>query len=283
MLRKWLFFRITFLAIFSILLGCQKKPEGKIIVKVNQVALTEEQIEEFLPPEYKSSVTLEQKKSFVQKWIENELLYQEARKRKIDQKKELQNRIHTTIKDLVVMELLDKEFGENISATEEEARNFYLQNQDNFKREEEEVRASHIFLKSKTQADSVYQELKKGADFAKLAQQESEDSLTNRQGGDLGFFSRSEIAPFIAEVAFKLKNGEVSAPIKSDYGYHILKVRDKQEKGTLRDFNLVKDQILNYLTNQKRDRKVRELVEQLKAKAKIESFDWAKEETPSKK
>ena len=283
MLRKWLFFRITFLAIFSILLGCQKKPEGKIIVKVNQVALTEEQIEEFLPPEYKRSVTLEQKKSFVQKWIENELLYQEARKRKIDQKKELQNRIHTTIKDLVVMELLDKEFGENISATEEEARNFYLQNQDNFKREEEEVRASHIFLKSKTQADSVYQELKKGADFAKLAQQESEDSLTNRQGGDLGFFSKSEIAPFIAEVAFKLKNGEVSAPIKSDYGYHILKVRDKQEKGTERDFNLVKDQILNYLTNQKRDRKVRELVEQLKAKAKIESFDWAKEETPSKK
>ena len=283
MLRKWLFFQITFLVIFSIFLGCQKKPEGKIIVKVNQVALTEEQIEEFLPPEYKSSVTLEQKKSFVQKWIENELLYQEARERKIDQKKELQNRIHTTIKDLVVMELLDKEFGENISATEEEARNFYLQNQDNFKREEEEVRASHIFLKSKTQADSVYQELKKGADFAKLAQQESEDSLTNRQGGDLGFFSRSEIAPFIAEVAFKLKNGEVSAPIKSDYGYHILKVRDKQEKGTLRDFNLVKDQILNYLTNQKRDRKVRELVEQLKAKAKIESFDWAKEETPSKK
>jgi len=283
MLRKWLFFQITFLVIFSIFLGCQKKPEGKIIVKVNQVALTEEQIEEFLPPEYKSSVTLEQKKSFVQKWIENELLYQEARKRKIDQKKELQNRIHTTIKDLVVMELLDKEFGENISATEEEARNFYLQNKDNFKRGEEEVRASHIFLKSKTQADSVYQELKKGADFAKLAQQESEDSLTNRQGGDLGFFSRSEIAPFIAEVAFKLKNGEVSAPIKSDYGYHILKVRDKQEKGTLRDFNLVKDQILNYLTNQKRDRKVRELVEQLKAKAKIESFDWAKEETPSKK
>ena len=283
MLRKWLFFRITFLAIFSILLGCQKKPEGKIIVKVNQVALTEEQIEEFLPPEYKSSVTLEQKKSFVQKWIENELLYQEARKRKIDQKEELKNRIYTTIKDLVVMELLDKEFGENISATEEEAKNFYLQNQDNFKREEEEVRTSHIFLKSKTQADSVYQELKKGADFAKLAQQESEDSLTNRQGGDLGFFSRSEIAPFIAEVAFKLKNGEVSAPIKSDYGYHILKVRDKQEKGTLRDFNLVKDQILNYLTNQKRDQKVRELVEQLKAKAKIERFDWAKEETPSKK
>jgi peptidyl-prolyl cis-trans isomerase C len=283
MLRKWLFFQITFLVIFSILLSCQKKPEGKIIVKVNQVTLTEEQIEEFLPSEYKSSVTLEQKKSFVQKWIENELLYQEARKRKIDQKKELQNRIYTTIKDLVVMELLDKEFGENISATEEEARNFYLQNQDNFKREEEEVRASHIFLKSKTKADSVFQELKKGADFARLAQQESEDSLTNRQGGDLGFFRRSEIAPFIAEVVFKLKTGEISAPIKSDYGYHILKVTDKKEKGTEKDFNLVKDQILNYLTNQKRDQKVRELVEQLKAKAKIERFDWAKEETPSKK
>jgi peptidyl-prolyl cis-trans isomerase C len=283
MLRKWLFFQITFLVIFSILLSCQKKPEGKIIVKVNQVALTEEQIEEFLPSEYKSSVTLEQKKSFVQKWIENELLYQEARKRKIDQRKELQNRIYTTVKDLVVMELLDKEFGENISATEEEARNFYLQNQDNFKREEEEIRASHIFLKSKTKADSVFQELKKGADFVRLAQQESEDSLTNRQGGDLGFFRRSEIAPFIAEVVFKLKTGEISTPIKSDYGYHILKVTDKKEKGTEKDFNLVKDQILNYLTNQKRDQKVRELVEQLKAKAKIERFDWAKEETPSKK
>ena len=274
---------IAFLVTFSILWSCQKKPEGKIIVKVNNSALTEEQIEEFLPPEYKSSVTLEQKKSFVQKWIENELLYQEARKKKIDQKKELQNRILNTIKDLVVMEFLDQEFGESVSATEEEARNFYLQNKDNFKRGEEEVRASHILLKSKTKADSVYQELKKGADFTKLAQQISEDSLTASQGGDLGFFSRSEMAPFIAEVAFKLKIGEVSAPIKSDYGYHILKVTDKKEKGSLRDFNLIKDQILDYLSNEKRAQKVRELVEQLKALAKIERFDWAKEGTPVNK
>lgn len=274
---------IAFLVTFSILWSCQKKPEGKIIVKVNNSALTEEQIEEFLPPEYKSSVTLEQKKSFVQKWIENELLYQEARKKKIDQKKELQNRILNTIKDLVVMEFLDQEFGESVSATEEEARNFYLQNKDNFKRGEEEVRASHILLKSKTKADSVYQELKKGADFTKLAQQISEDSLTASQGGDLGFFSRSEMAPFIAEVAFKLKIGEVSAPIKSDYGYHILKVTDKKEKGTERDFNLIKDQILDYLSNEKRAQKVRELVEQLLAKAKIERFDWAKEGTPVNK
>lgn len=274
---------IAFLVTFSILWSCQKKPEGKIIVKVNNSALTEEQIEEFLPPEYKSSVTLEQKKSFVQKWIENELLYQEARKKKMDQKKELQNRILNTIKDLVVMEFLDQEFGESVSATEEEARNFYLQNKDNFKRGEEEVRASHILLKSKTKADSVYQELKKGADFTKLAQQISEDSLTASQGGDLGFFSRSEMAPFIAEVAFKLKIGEVSAPIKSDYGYHILKVTDKKEKGTERDFNLIKDQILDYLSNEKRAQKVRELVEQLLAKAKIERFDWAKEGTPVNK
>lgn len=281
--RKCLFFLIAFLVTFSILWSCQKKPGGKIIVKVNHTALTEEQIEEFLPPEYKSSVTLEQKKSFVQKWIENELLYQEARKKKIDQKKELQNRILNTIKDLVVMEFLDQEFGESVSATEEEARNFYLQNKDNFKRGEEEVRASHILLKSKTKADSVYQELKKGADFTKLAQQISEDSLTLSQGGDLGFFSRSEMAPFIAEVAFKLKIGEVSAPIKSDYGYHILKVTDKKEKGSLRDFNLIKDQILDYLSNEKRAQKVRELVEQLKAKAKIERFDWAKEGTPVNK
>jgi len=274
---------IAFLVTFSILWSCQKKPEGKIIVKVNHTALTEEQIEEFLPPEYKSSVTLEQKKSFVQKWIENEILYQEARKKKIDQKKELQNRILNTIKDLVVMEFLDQEFGESVSATEEEARNFYLQNKDNFKRGEEEVRASHILLKSKTKADSVYQELKKGADFTKLAQQISEDSLTASQGGDLGFFSRSEMAPFIAEVAFKLKIGEVSAPIKSDYGYHILKVTDKKEKGSLRDFNLIKDQILDYLSNEKRAQKVRELVEQLLAKAKIERFDWAKKGTPVNK
>ena len=274
---------IAFLVTFSILWSCQKNPEGKIIVKVNNSALTEEQIEEFLPPEYKSSVTLEQKKSFIQKWIENELLYQEARQKKIDQKKELQNRILNTIKDLVVMEFLDQEFGESVSATEEEARNFYLQNKDNFKRGEEEVRASHILLKSKTKADSVYQELKKGADFTKLAQQISEDSLTANQGGDLGFFSRSEMAPFIAEVAFKLKIGEVSAPIKSDYGYHILKVTDKKEKGTERDFNLIKDQILDYLSNEKRAQKVRELVEQLLAKAKIERFDWAKEGTPVNK
>lgn len=91
------------------------------------------------------------------------------------------------------------------------------------------VRASHILVKTKEEADAIEAELKAGKDFAELAKAKSTDTGSAVNGGDLDFFGQGQMVPEFEEAAFKLKKDEVSEPVKSDFGYHIIKVTDIQE------------------------------------------------------
>ena len=132
---------------------------------------------------------------------------------------------------------LKKKYG--VEVTDEKAKAFYDENAERFKREEE-VQASHILLKVEkdtSEADAKAQEAKakdifkkakaKGADFAALATEFSEGPTQSR-GGDLGFFSRKRMVPAFSDAAFKAKTGDVIGPIKTEFGYHIIKVTDRR-------------------------------------------------------
>ncbi|HAM53642.1 MAG TPA: hypothetical protein DCP92_24220 [Nitrospiraceae bacterium] len=112
------------------------------------------------------------------------------------------------------------------------------------------VRASHILVKTEDEANKIYDQLRKGGDFAKIAREKSIDTASAKNGGDLGFFSRGQMVPEFEKVAFTLKKGEVSRPVKTPYGYHIIKVTDKQE-GTVMDFDKVKDILTQKMTAEK--------------------------------
>ncbi|AKG34559.1 peptidylprolyl isomerase [Paenibacillus durus] len=97
---------------------------------------------------------------------------------------------------------------------------------------EEQVRASHILVKTKEEADAIEKQLKSGGDFAALAKEKSGDPGSKDKGGDLGFFKRSDMVAEFSNAAFKMKVGEVSEPVKSQYGYHIIKVTDHKDAVT---------------------------------------------------
>jgi parvulin-like peptidyl-prolyl isomerase len=88
-----------------------------------------------------------------------------------------------------------------------------------------EVKASHILVKTKSEAEKILDELKKGASFSKLAQQHSE-CPSKKKGGDLGWFGRGRMVPEFEKAAFSLKKGELSDIVKTQFGYHIIKVTD---------------------------------------------------------
>jgi peptidyl-prolyl cis-trans isomerase C len=131
-------------------------------------------------------------------------------------------------------------------------------------KKEQEVRARHILVETEDEAKAVLAELKKGADFAELAKAKSKDPGSS-DGGDLGYFTKDQMVPEFAETAFKLDKGAISDPVKSQFGWHIIKVEDKRERQPP-EFDKVKDQIEQYLVR----RAQAELITKLRAAGKIE-------------
>ena len=132
---------------------------------------------------------------------------------------------------------------------------------------EEEVRARHILVPTEDEAKAILTQLKGGADFATLAKEKSKDPGA-AEGGDLGYFTKEQMVPEFAAVAFKLDKGQVSDPVKTQFGWHIIKVEDKRIKPTP-TFDQVKGQIENYVAH----RAQAQLVDNLRKTATIERLD----------
>lgn len=202
----------------------------------------------------------------------------------------------------VKMKKLAKELG-NSNVSDAEAKKFYDSNVSKFKYPEK-VRASHILIMAnpeeireiiisdsknknlteaqiqakvneamaarKAKAENIYNQAKADPDsFAKLAQENSDDSATASKGGDLGFFAKEEMVPEFSKAAFAQRPNTVSPVVKSNYGYHIILVTDRMEAGQ-QPFEKAKIDIKNYLENQKQLKLLDNLTESMKKNAKIE-------------
>lgn len=181
--------------------------------------------------------------------------------------------------DLSVNKVMETAVSNIPGPTDAEAKDFYDKNPDKFK-QGEQVRASHILVRvepnadektkarAKAEIDSVLKQLKAGGDFAKLAQQHSQDGSA-AQGGDLGYFPRGQMVPEFDNVAFALPVGQLSGVVTSRFGYHVLKVTDKKPARTV-PFEEAQTQIKQFLEEQKKQQAADSFIEGLKKKAKIE-------------
>src|ERR1700761_3519292 len=134
---------------------------------------------------------------------------------------------------------------------------------------EQEVHARHILVETEDQAKEIEKKLKAGADFAELAKKESKDPGAS-DGGDLGFFTKDQMVPEFSAVAFALEPGKISDPVKSQFGWHIIKVEEKRNRKAP-DFDQVKSQIETYVTRKAQA----DYVAKLRDAAKVERFDQA--------
>ncbi len=133
--------------------------------------------------------------------------------------------------------------------------------------DEQEVRARHILVETEDQAKAIQADLKKGADFAELAKQKSKDPAA-ADGGDLGYFTKDQMVPEFADAAFKLDKGQISEPVKTQFGWHIIKVEDKRKK-PMPTYDQVKDQLATVVVQQAQA----DLVNKLRNQAKIERIN----------
>ena len=132
---------------------------------------------------------------------------------------------------------------------------------------QEEVHARHILVESEDEAKALQEQLKNGADFAALAKEKSKDPGA-AEGGDLGYFTKDQMVPDFADVAFKMYPGQVSNPVKTQFGWHLIKLEDKRTKQPP-EFDKVKDQIEAFLTRKAQT----EFIAKLRQAAKVERLD----------
>ncbi len=133
---------------------------------------------------------------------------------------------------------------------------------------EDEVRARHILVPTEEDAKKVEARLKAGEDFAKVSEEVSKDDSVKAKGGDLGFFTKERMVKPFADAAFQLQPGQISAPVKTDFGWHVIRVEEKRTRPAP-TFDEMKNQIEVYLTRQKQQ----EVIQALRDKAKAERLD----------
>jgi peptidyl-prolyl cis-trans isomerase C len=132
---------------------------------------------------------------------------------------------------------------------------------------EPEVRARHILVKTEQEAKDLIKQLKGGADFTELAKKSS-DGPSAQTGGDLGYFSRGQMVKQFEDVAFASKPGQISDPVQTEFGWHVIKVEDKRNR-PVPSFDEVKDQLMASLVQNQ----LKTIVQGLRGSAKVEIVD----------
>lgn len=166
-----------------------------------------------------------------------------------------------------LVEKLKKQVTDDIKIDDKDKKDYYQKNKAQYDTPEE-VKASHILVKDEKLANSLYDQLVKGAKFEDLAKKNSTDPGSKENGGDLGFFGKGRMVPEFEKTAFALKNGELSKPVKSQFGYHIIKRTDyKPAKES--SYDEVKANIEEELKRTKSDEAIQKFTKAERDKAEV--------------
>lgn len=264
---------IVVLTIF-LMFACAKKeaPKGTYLAKIGSGTITQADFERemkslpvFAQAMFEGSIG---KERFLEELVKKEVLYQEAVKKNLNKDAEYLKKVEDFKKITLVSLLLEKEIEAKAKVTDQEVKDYYDKNKADFA-PINQIRASHILLKTEEEAKKAYERLKKGEDFVQIAKKSSIDKGSVKKGGDLGYISKGQMVREFESAALKLKPGEISEPVKTQLGYHIIKVTDKK-MGKVIDFEQVKDLLSQRLSAKKQKEVFDSYMEGLKKSYKVD-------------
>jgi peptidyl-prolyl cis-trans isomerase C len=322
MVRVWCLCFAAFVLSGAVTLADEKKDQKGNVASVNGVVITHEEVnrqmsvlEQHLLSTQRTAIQPHMvpvlRNRILNDLIDKELLYQEARKQKIVVEEETvgetldalrkkfpsekafqdkmgqMNLSEETLrsqirKDLAVQQLAEKEILVHVKVSEQDTQSFYDSHREHFK-EPERVRASHILIKSKPDADPVNKEerrkeleavkkrLDQGEDFAVLAKEFSHCPSAEK-GGDVGYFERGKMVKPFEDAAFSMNPGEVSNIVVTSFGFHLIKVTDKKP-GRIIPYDESKERIKQHLQRVKFLEEKNSYVAELKKKGNVEMYE----------
>src|SRR5450755_4652166 len=246
-LRRLAYAAVTGCLAMVLLSGLPVRAEdaNPVLAKVNGAEIRQSDValaEEELGPSLAQMDPATKKDNVLSFLIDMKIVAKAAEDKKVENNEDFKKRLAFTRSRLLMDSLLASE---GKAATTDDSMKKVYEEASKQIGGEEEVHARHILVETEDEAKAVAEELKKGADFAELAKKKSKDPGA-ADGGDLGFFTKDQMVPEFSQAAFALEPGKISDPVKSQFGWHIIKVEEKRKRKAP-EFDQVKSQIETYV------------------------------------
>jgi peptidyl-prolyl cis-trans isomerase C len=240
-----------------------------VVATVNgqPIRLSELEIaQQALPQQYRNMPLQAVFPALLDRIVDSKLVVQEGKKNKVTEDPAFKKRM-AFVEDQVLQDFwIQREVARKVTAEKLQQR--YEERLKSMP-SEEEVHARHILVSTEDEAKAIIAELKKGAAFDKLAKEKSTDKASGAEGGDLGWFKKSDMVKEFADAAFALKKDELTeTPVKTQFGYHVIKVEDRR-KAPPPAFEELADQLREEMAREA----VTAQLDQLRSGAKIEKFN----------
>lgn len=246
--------------------------EQKLVAKVNDKEITREDVLKFLndmgPQMAMQFQSPEGIKRVIEEMVNQELLYKDAKDTNMEDEKAFKEVLEQTKTNLLKGYAFNK-IVEDIKLEDEEVEDFFTHNKNLFAKEES-IKASHILVESKEEADSILEKINDGMAFEDAAREFS-TCPSKEAGGSLGEFGRGQMVPEFEQAAFAMEEESISSPVKTQFGYHIIKLDEKNE-GKDVEYSEVKNEVEKQLLAKKQEEKYIEKISSLKEKYPVEIY-----------
>ena len=234
--------KIAVLILLAGLAACSETEEqGKVIATVNGVDITEQQFQAYLDFKRIRVDDDAHRARLLDQYLERQGLSLLLQQKQDDEARLMaQAELEDFQRQMTISRHFERHLKEAVN--DDKIRNYYLANRDRYS--EEKVHVAHILVRLQrdmpeserkvklTQINEIYSRLRAGADFAETARSESEDRVSSRKGGDLGWMKKGSIDPKFSEQMFALGKDEISEPFETPFGYHIIKILDEAKTTT---------------------------------------------------
>lgn len=244
--------------------------ENKVLAVVNGQEITERDLEQVIarsPRERQAYFMNEEgRKQLLNQIIAFELMYNYAKDNEIEKEEEFIQRLDAAKKELLTQTAINKLLSD-VNVTDNEIKDYYEVNKHLFKAEES-VTARHILVDTLDEAKEIKRKIDDGMNFEAAAMKHS-TCPSKEQGGNLGSFTRGRMVPEFEKAAFELPVGEVSEPVKTQFGYHLIKVEDRSADA-VKSFDEVYPVIRNELLNERQSYKFFEITQDLMKKYNVD-------------
>ncbi|NOY76310.1 MAG: hypothetical protein GXO76_00435 [Calditrichaeota bacterium] len=245
----------------SFWVGCsstnKQNKKDAVVARVGKSVLLASEINQEIPGALSKSIRLDEKKNYVRRWINTEVLYQEARKRGYDHLPDIQRELQSVKKALLANKLLEKEFPEKPVIPDSTIRGYYLRHKDSFVRNRNEIRLGIVLFQQKKGAKAFVNLLRSGKSFGQ-AMKVTFPKKEQSQAWDTGYIPKTDIPSALSGVVKRTKIKGIVGPLKTADGYYVFQVLDRQKSGSYRSFEEVRAKIVALL----QEEKIREIYHQ---------------------
>ncbi len=278
---------VSVLMFLALAVGCSKKqepesdqPDEKVFATVNNSHLTESGLRALVPNDFYDKLSPQHRQEIINEWVNNELLYQEAVKMKLDGDPEIARILENTKHTLLVNELLERKLGDIKAPGDPELQKYYDGHKRNFILQDREYKVRYALFASRKDADAFWKQVKSKSGFSELAKQQSIDPSA-QSGGDIGTVSEDAVDPglwqAIGNTVRKYGKVKISDPFQVSEGWACVIVDEVFEPGNAKPFAAVREQVLEMYMTDKRDEAKKDLLKKLTSGARI-TYDTKSED-----